>query len=330
MNGRACPNGEPTTPANFAGGVTPVSLTDPSGVSLIENVNLRPWEPVAPGVKPYRQHEIVAGVDFQIARDWAFEARYDRRRLDHVIEDASLADPTNFEMYTIVNPGQGVNKTLDGYANYLQSIGSAFGIPNFAFNANPDPAAQFGTCPTCPNNPVAIRNYDGLELRLTKSASKGFAGMFSYTYSSLWGNYTGLTTTDQIDGGTTGRNSPDTTRAFDEPFYYFGANGKSTNGPLPTDRPNTFKGNAYYNLPWKGMTTTFGLFQVAYEGSPMSSFTDVGLSTVVARSKPLISLAAASGCPYLAPRELSRLATPTTAAHPGTRRPISTSVMPSR
>ena len=51
--------------------------------------------------------------------------------------------------------------------------------------------------------------------------------MFSYTWSRLWGNYTGLTTTDQIDGGTTGRNSPDTTRSFDEPFYYFGANGKS-------------------------------------------------------------------------------------------------------
>jgi hypothetical protein len=277
VNGRACPNGGPTQGGNFAGGVVPPSFVDQgTGVSLIENVNLRPWEPVAPGVKPYRQHEIVAGVDYQIAKDWAFEARYDRRRLDHVIEDASLADPSNFEMYTIVNPGQGVNKTIDGYANYLQSVGSAFGIPNFAFNANP--SAPFGTCPTCPNNPQAIRNYDGVEIRLTKTASKGFAGMFSYTYSQLWGNYTGLTTTDQIDGGTTGRNSPDTTRAFDEPFYYFGANGKSTNGPLPTDRPNTFKGNAYYSLPWKGMTTTFGLFQVAYQGSPMSSFTDVGLS----------------------------------------------------
>ena len=247
----------------------------PSGVSLIENVNLRPWEPVAPGVKPYRQHEIVAGVDYQIARDWAFEARYDRRRLDHVIEDASLADPNNFEMYTIVNPGQGVNKTIDGYANYLQSIGSAFGISNFAFKPR---AHRLAPARPARITRSAIRNYDGLEFRLTKTASKGFAGMFSYTYSSLWGNYTGLTTTDQIDGGTTGRNSPDTTRAFDEPFYYFGANGKSTNGPLPTDRPNTFKGNAYYNLPWKGMTTTFGLFQVAYEGSPMSSFTDVGLS----------------------------------------------------
>ena len=79
--------------------------------------------------------------------------------------------------------------------------------------------------------------------------------MFSYTWSSLWGNYTGLTTTDQTDGGNTGRNSPDTTRAFDEPFYYFGANGKSNDGPLPTDRPNVLKGYVYYSLPWKHQTT---------------------------------------------------------------------------
>ena len=119
-----------------------------------------------------------------------------------------------------------------------------------------------------------------MELRLTKTASNGWSGMFSYTYSSLWGNYTGLTTTDQIDGGTTGRNSPDTTRAFDEPFYYFKYNGKSNDGPLPTDRPNAFKGYVYYTLPWKGRTntTTLGLFQVAYQGSPMSSYADVGLA----------------------------------------------------
>jgi hypothetical protein len=176
-------------------------------------------------VKPYRQHEFVAGWDYQLSRDWAFEARYDRRRLDHVIEDASLADEAAFEIYTIVNPGQGVNKTLNGYANYLTSIGDAYGFGTTAFNGNPN--AQFGTCTGCPNNPVAIRNYDGVELRLIKTQSRGLSGMFSYTYSSLWGNYAGLTTTDQIDGGTTGRNSPDTTRSFDEPFYYFGANGKS-------------------------------------------------------------------------------------------------------
>jgi hypothetical protein len=282
--GRACPTGVANVPANFAGGVTPPALTDAaSGVSLIENVNFRPEEPIAPGVKPYRQHEYVGGVDYQLGRDWAFEARYDRRRLDHVIEDASLADPNAFEIYTVVNPGQGVNKTLNGYANYLTSIGDAYGPGTAAFN----PTGAFwsgsgpgGTCAGCPNNPTAIRNYDGLEFRLTKATSRGWAGMFSYTWSSLWGNYTGLTTTDQIDGGTTGRNSPDTTRSFDEPFYYFGANGKSNDGPLPTDRPSTFKGNVYYQLPWRGHTntTTFGLFQVAYQGSPMSSFTDLGLA----------------------------------------------------
>jgi hypothetical protein len=274
INGRACPNGSSSQGANFAGGITPTSLTDAgTGVSLIENVNFRPWEPVAPGVKPYRQHETVFGFDYQIAKDWSFEARYDRRRLDHVIEDASLADPAHFEMYTIVNPGQGVNSTIDGYANYLTSLGSAYGIPNFSFNTG---GALFGTCPSCPHNPVAARSYDGVELRLTKGNSHGWAGSFSYTYSHLRGNYTGLTTTDQTDGGATGRDSPDTTRAFDEPFYYFTAGGQSNSGPLPTDRPNTFKGNVYYQLPWKGGTTTFGLFQSAYQGSPLSSFVDLG------------------------------------------------------
>jgi hypothetical protein len=275
VNGRACPTGVSNVGANFVGGNVPKSLMDPSGVSLIENVNFRPEEPVAHGVNPYRQHEYVAGVDYQIGKDWAFEARYDRRRLDHVIEDASLADPNAFEIYTIVNPGQGVNKTIDGYANYLTSLGDAYGPGTAAFN----PAGAFGTCPTCPANPVAIRNYDGVELRLTKATSKGWAGMFSYTWSRLWGNYTGLTTTDQIDGGITGRNSPDTTRSFDEPFYYFGANGKSNDGPLPTDRPSAFKGFVHYTLPWKGRTntTTFGLFQIAYQGSPVSSYTDLGL-----------------------------------------------------
>jgi len=282
---RACPTGVNNVGANFVGGTVPQVLTDAgTGISLIENVNFRPEEPVVPGLKPYRQHEYVAGVDYRISRNYAFEARYDHRALDHVIEDASLADKNAFEIYNIVNPGEGVNRTVDGYATFLTSLGNAFGPGTAAFNPVPpsDPAA-FGTCPTCPPNPKAVRTYDGLEFRLNKSTSKGWlgswAGMFSYTWSRLYGNYTGLTTTEQTDGGITGRNSPDTTRSFDEPFYYFGANGQSNDGPLPTDRPNTFKGNVYYELPWKGnrMSTTLGLFQQAYQGSPVTSWADVGL-----------------------------------------------------
>jgi hypothetical protein len=282
-NGRACPTGAPTTGANFnnSANTPPASLVDAaSGISLVENADERPWEPVAPGVKPYRQHEYVVGWDYQISPHWAFEARYDRRRLDHVIEDSSLSDKVWGEIYAIVNPGEGVDKTLDGYANFLASLGQAFGIQGagYAFNntATFGPGAAFGTCPSCPAQPKAIRNYDGVEFRFTLAPTKNWSGMFSYTYSSLWGNYPGLTTTDQTDGGTTGRNSPDTTRAFDEPFYYYGANGKSTAGPMPTDRPNTFKGLATYTLPWwKHQATTLGLFQYFYQGSPMSSYIDL-------------------------------------------------------
>jgi hypothetical protein len=274
--GRACPNGPANTQANFTGtGTPPATLTDAAtNVSIIENVNFRPWEPVSPNVKPYRQHEYVAGFEYQIRPALAFSARYNRRRLDHVIEDASLSDVNWGETYTIVNPGENVDDTIDHYATYLGSLGQAFGVPGWAF----DPAA-FGTCPSCPANPKAIRNYDGLELRMTVAQTHGFSGMFSYTYSSLWGNYTGLTTTDQSDGGVTGRNSPDTTRAFDEPFFYFGANGKSTNGHLPTDRPNVIKGLGYYTLPWKHQTTSIGLVENFLQGTPVGSYIDIGGAT---------------------------------------------------
>jgi hypothetical protein len=287
VNGQACPTGPSNLPANFVGGVTPPSLIDAkTGVSLIENLNFRPEEPVVPGLKPYRQHEYVAGWDYQVNKNWAFEARYDRRRLDHVIEDASLADPNSFEIYNVVNPGQGVNKTLNGYASYLTSLGAAYGPGLPAFN----PTGAFGTCTGCRNNPQAIRNYDGLELRMSKAQSRGFSGMFSYTWSRLWGNYAGLTTTDETDS--IGRNSPDTSRSFDEPIFYFNTNGQSNAGPLPTDRPNAFKGYGYYTLPWKGgfrnNTTTFGLFQVAYTGSPLSAFTDLGYAIGNGAAPPAI------------------------------------------
>ena len=129
--GRACPTGPVTTGAVFANGTTPPSLFDTvAGVGLIENVNYRPEEPIAPGLNPYRQHEYVVGVDYQIRKNWAFEARYDRRRLDHAIEDASLSAPCCFEYYAIVNPGQGVNSNINGYANFLRSLGAGYGPGN--------------------------------------------------------------------------------------------------------------------------------------------------------------------------------------------------------
>ena len=130
VNNRACPSASPTTSTGPSSGNVPASLTDAgSGVSLIENINLRPYEPVMPNLKPYRQHERRSALITESGRNWALEARWDRRRLDHVIEDASLADPDWGEIYTIVNPGEGVNANINTYANFLQSLGSRLWVP---------------------------------------------------------------------------------------------------------------------------------------------------------------------------------------------------------
>jgi Carboxypeptidase regulatory-like domain len=251
-DGRVCPGGPVSTQANFASGSTP------AGMQFIENLDMRGTTPVAPGIKPYRQHETAFGFDYQLAKDYAFEARWDRRRLDNAIEDASIYNPAiGGESFTNLNPGEGVDSTFNGFSQFLYGADAVL-------------------CDTCVT-PKAARSYDGLEFRLTKSMSSRWAGMISYTYSRLRGNYTGLTSTDFGDGFG-GRNAPNNSRAFDEPYFQYDAYGKPSNGLLPTDRPNVFKGYAYYQLPWGGHRnkTTIGLFQVAYQGTPRSTILDVG------------------------------------------------------
>lgn len=253
--GRYCSG---TGEANFASG-TPSNTDYP----FIENANYRSNEGAVSGLKPYRQHETATGVDYQINSSTAFEARWDRRRLDHAIEDAALYNPAlGGEVFEIVNPGEGVNATWNSYWDFL-------------FPGTPD------TCASCGPMPKAARSYDGIELRVNKNMGRNWSGMVSYIYSRLRGNYSGLTDSDLADGGG-GRNSPNNSRAFDEPYFYYTSHGTSANGPLATDRPNTFSGYASYSLPWNMLhlgdrnSTDFGIFQVAYQGSPLSSYIDVG------------------------------------------------------
>ncbi len=268
--GRYCggPTSDSSTQANFANGSTPAGLT------FLENQNFRAFpttcstcnafqEGVAPGLKPYKQHESVFGVDYQLQKNLAFEARWDRRRLDHVIEDSAIFNSAVGETFVIVNPGQGTDRTFQSFNNFL-------------YPQNPLTCTAAVPCP--PNTIIpGARSYDGVEFRLTKATSNHWFGMFSYTYSKLRGNYTGLTSTDIADGGLGGRNSPNNSRSFDEPYFSWNANGGSSSGLLPTDRPNTFKGYAYYELGWmKKFTTDLGLFQYLYSGSPVTTYTDVG------------------------------------------------------
>ena len=224
-------------------------------------------------MKPYKQHESVFGVDYQLAHNLAFEARWDRRRLDHVIEDSALFNPAVGETFVIVNPGQGANRTFQSFYNFL-------------YPQNPVAFTPANPCPTSNTIPAA-RSYDGLELRLTKATSNHWFGMFSYTYSQLRGNYTGLTSSDVADGGG-GRNAPNNSRSFDEPIFSWNAEGGSSSGLLPTDRPNTFKGYAYYELGWmKKFTSDFGIFQyaIAARRLPAMRMSDMGSGLHQAHSR---------------------------------------------
>ncbi len=196
---------------------------------------------VDPNLKPMKQHEYVAGVDWAVKPNIALEVRYSRKRLDRTIEDSGIVTP-NGEQFYITNPGMGIN-------------------------FNPIPATD---CTGCPPNPKANRSYDAVEFRLTKRASNNWYGQFTYTYSRLYGNYEGLATADQ--GDSLGRADPNNNRSFDEPYMQFSSSGKVIDGPLATDRPNTFKMFGYYNLKWLGMNTLIGMSQQIFQGTPLSAY----------------------------------------------------------
>jgi hypothetical protein len=231
--------------------------TLPAALRFIENVDYRapandPNQDgslgktgiVDPNLKPMEQHQYVIGSSWEINPRTGLEVTYNRQRLDRTIEDTGIGTP-NGEIFYITNPGFGVQKV--------------------------EPTTE---CTGCPINPKAVRDYDAVDFRLMRRGSPHLNGAVTYTYSRLYGNYTGLTATDISDGGA-GRNGANTDRAFDEPQMQWDSHGRVINGPLATDRPHTFKAYGYYTLNWAHMTTDLGIYQYVYSGSPLSSYTSV-------------------------------------------------------
>jgi hypothetical protein len=249
---------------NSAGHACPTSggaIGMGSSYRFIENVDLRKnvistTDPgVDPNIKPMAMHEFVAGTEWAVKPSLSFSARYSRKRLDNTIEDIGVTDSLGFY---IGNPGP-------GYGDLLHRTLSSNG-----FTAP--------LCANCPIQPKANREYDGLELRVTKTAGSHYFFSAFYTYSRLQGNYPGLTSTFNTDGGG-GRQSPNNNRSFDQPQMQFTAAGKPFAGPLPTDRPNTLGGYASFRQKWFGGESQFGLSQAIYQGSPVSTAWPTGTST---------------------------------------------------
>jgi hypothetical protein len=151
---------------------------------------------------------------------------------------------------------------IDDLGRAVPGIGESFSIGN----------PGFGIGKSFYGFPKAIREYTGLELRMDKRFSNNWYANLSYIYSKLYGNYGGLASSDED-----GRANPNVNRYFDNIALAFDNFGRELNGRMATDRPNTFKAFASYQLNWKKMTTDIGGSQFIYQGIPVTTAAGVNI-----------------------------------------------------
>jgi hypothetical protein len=187
-------------------------------------------------IKAARQSEYTIGLEHQLMRNMIVAARFTHKQVDYAIEDIGIPTLAGSEAYIIGNPG--------------------FGLACEVATANKFQCTE------------AERNYDAFEIRLDKRATNYFFNA-SYTLSKLFGNYSGLASSDEA-----GRTSPNVSRLFDLPFVGYTANGKPDNGRLATDRPHVFKAFGGYTFNWFGSntnSTTVSAYTSAQSGTPLTS-----------------------------------------------------------
>jgi len=187
---------------------------------------------IDPNLKPLETNEFTLGVDHLLTPRISVGLRLVHKELVRTIEDVGLVDPVaGAEVFFIANPGEGVATNVLG--------------PNF------------------PNQPKPKRDYDAATVTFRRNFSGAWGLNASYTYSRLYGNYSGLASSDED-----GRLSPNVNRFFDSLNGSFNANGEPVFGRLGSDRPHQFKAQLLYKLPWG---TIVGIDQRVSSGTPVSS-----------------------------------------------------------
>jgi hypothetical protein len=186
---------------------------------------------IDPDLKPMEMREYQLGVDRQLASNMRVGARYVHKELLRAIEDVGILVPGVGEVYYIANPGYGLTTS----------------IAEKPF-------------------PKAVRDYDALELTFERRFTDRWGLTASYTYSRLYGNYTGLASADEQNTvGGSARLSPNVSRSFDVIQQSYNKNGEFVYGRLPSDRPHQAKAQLMYQLPWN---MTAALSQYVGSGTP--------------------------------------------------------------
>lgn len=185
---------------------------------------------IDPDLKPMRLQEATFTIDRQLNDVMALGLRYVHKQVDKAIEDTGALDAQGNEIYVVANPG--------------------FNLTALAFT-NPDVP-----------NPKAVRDYDAVEFAFDKRMSDNWYLRTSYMWSRLYGNYSGLSQSDE-----NGRRSPNVGRLWDYPLMMFEDGGKANLGPLATDRPHQFKTQFIYQF---GFGTSLGVNEYVASGLPVT------------------------------------------------------------
>jgi hypothetical protein len=196
---------------------------------------------VDPNLKPMGTRMFDFGYERSVTDTLVGSIRYTNRRLIRTIEDVGYMDPdSGGEVYLIVNPGYGISQDQKFWTEKMGA-----GVPVTW---------------------KAIRDYDAVEFRLDKRFSKSYQFSGSYTLSRLYGNYSGLASSDED-----GRTSPNANRYFDMPWVGYDQNGKVSAGRLATDRPHVFKLFGTYTKSSKLGQTTLSPYMNWSSGSVMTT-----------------------------------------------------------
>ena len=230
----------------------------PSNITAAQATALGlPFAGVDPDLKPFRQDEITVGAERQLSRIFVLQVRYTRKNVASAVEDHGILGANLSENYIISNPGKGKAAQLDRQAGYVKSV-------------------------------EAERLYNGLEISFTKRLSNNYFFNANYTLSRLYGNYSGLASSDEatVNSSTdiTGRASPGVSRYFDYIVNGFTFNGTPDNGLLPTDRTHAFKAYGGYNFDWfksKSNLTEISFFQQILQGTPQTTYIGIQNSSIV-------------------------------------------------
>ncbi len=196
------------------------------------------FDTTQPDMKPYSKYEVTVGMQKRLSEDWSLTGRFLYNTIVNAIEDIGIVVDGS-EQYFNGNPGSDWIE-----AKFQSSIAD-------------------GNLPTGVKSTKAVRDYYSVQVSVDKKFSNNWLFGVSGQWSRLWGNFSGLASSDEH-----GRKSPGVERYFDGWFMTYNEKVEDYNGLLMTDRPIQVKAYGAYSFDF-GLTLGFNAY--AMTGTPVQT-----------------------------------------------------------